>query len=82
MTRSGVPLARGYEGDSIANSLGDIACCGLGFVLARRLGWKWSIALFVAMELMLLFWIRDNLTLNVIMLIHPISAIKHWQTGA
>ena len=74
-------MSLNYLGDSIANSLGDIASCGLGFVLARQLGWKWSIALFVAMELVLLIWIRDNLTLNVIMLIHPVPAIKHWQTA-
>src|SRR5205823_184959 len=44
-------MSLNYLGDSIANSLGDIACCGLGFAFARRLGWKWSIALFLALEL-------------------------------
>lgn len=69
-----------YLGDSIANSLGDILSCVIGFVLARRLGWLGSLALFAATELVLLWLIRDNLTLNVIMLVHPVQAIKAWQT--
>jgi hypothetical protein len=69
-----------YLGDSIGNSLGDIASCALGFVIARWLGLWWSLAIFVATEVALLFLIRDDLTLNVIMLIHPIPAIKAWQS--
>lgn len=74
-------LALAYEGDSIVNSLGDIATCALGWGLARRLGWGWSIAVCVATELVLLIWIRDNLLLNVVMLAYPIEAIKLWQMG-
>jgi hypothetical protein len=70
----------GYSGDSIVNSTGDVLSCALGLVVAQKIGWKWSIALFVAIELVMLWWIRDNLTLNVIMLIYPIEAIKNWQT--
>ena len=73
--------AVGYEGDSVVNSLGDVLCCAGGFLIARRLGWVGSIGLFVLMEIVLLFWIRDNLTLNVIMLVFPIDALKTWQTG-
>lgn len=73
--------ALGYEGDSIANSLGDIAACSAGWWLARQLGWKWSIAFFIAVELVLLVWIRDNLVLNVVMLIWPIESLKQWQLG-
>ncbi|MDA0831685.1 MAG: DUF2585 family protein [Planctomycetota bacterium] len=73
--------ALGYEGDSIFNSLGDTLSCGLGFYAAYRLGVRKSIALFVATEIVLLFWIRDNLTLNVVMLLWPIETIKHWQLG-
>src|SRR5947207_12426273 len=40
--------ALGYHGDSVLNSLGDILCCGLGFMLAIKLGWRWGIAMFVA----------------------------------
>lgn len=71
--------ALGYEGDSIANSLADIACCAIGVALARRLGLRSSIALFVLLELTLLAWIRDNLTLNVVMLLCPIDAVQAWQ---
>lgn len=72
-------IGLGYTGDSIINSLGDVFCCALGFMLARRLGWWHSLMFFVIVELTLLFWIRDNLTLNVLMLIYPMEAIKSWQ---
>lgn len=71
----------GYQGDSIVNSLGDIVCCGIGFVIARKLGWRRSIILFLVVELVLLVWIRDSLLLEIIMLIRPIDAIKTWQLG-
>jgi hypothetical protein len=72
-------IGLGYEGDSIANSMADILCCGIGFALARRLGFRRSAVFFVATELALLFWVRDNLTLNILMLTCPIEAIKTWQ---
>lgn len=71
----------GYFGDTIVNSLGDIAMCGFGFVLARYLGFSRSLALFIAVEVVLLFWIRDSLLLNVLMLIYPVDWIKQWQAG-
>jgi hypothetical protein len=77
----GATAALGYQGDSVANSLGDILSCALGFVLARRLGWRWSVVLFLATEAVLLVWIRDSLLLNVVMLIHPLDCIRDWQTG-
>jgi uncharacterized membrane protein len=73
--------ALGYQGDTVVNSLGDIACCGLGFMLAAKLGWRWSIALFVAVETVLLFWIKDSLLLEILMLVHPVDSIKAWQVG-
>jgi Protein of unknown function (DUF2585) len=72
-------MALGYNGDSILNSVGDILCCTAGFLIARKIGLKYSIMLFIAFELLLLIWIRDNLTLNIIMLIYPVKAIKDWQ---
>jgi hypothetical protein len=72
-------IALGYNGDSIANSISDILCCATGFVLASYLGPRRSIIVFLAVEIVLAIWIRDNLTLNVIMLIHPVDAIKQWQ---
>ena len=71
--------ALGYTGDTVVNSLGDILCCALGFMIARALGRRRSVILFVATEVVLLFWIRDGLILNIIMLIHPIQAIRTWQ---
>jgi hypothetical protein len=73
--------ALGYRGDSVANSLGDILSCGVGFLLARWLGLRWSIALFLLTEGILLLWIRDDLLLNVVMLIYPLPGIRAWQMG-
>ena len=69
----------GYSGDSIVNSLSDIGWMGLGFWLASRLPWKASVAMGLAFELFTLAMIRDNLTLNVLMLVWPIDAIRQWQ---
>ena len=74
-------LALGYEGDTVVNSLADILCCGIGFMLARRLGFRRSLAVFIATEVILILWIRDSLILNVVMLLFPIEAIKKWQMG-
>ena len=71
--------ALGYQGDTVLNSLGDIFCCAIGFSLAVKLGWRWSLVLFFAVEAILLFWIRDSLLLEILMLIRPSSVIKHWQ---
>lgn len=73
--------AFGYTGDTVINSLGDIAACAVGFLVARRLGWRRTVVAFLAVELALLLWIRDSLLLNVVMLIHKFDAIKAWQAG-
>lgn len=74
-------VSLGYEGDSIINSLGDILSYLAGFYLARKLGlWK-SVALFLVVDLGMLWLIRDNLALNVLMLLWPIDAIRKWQAG-
>lgn len=70
-----------YFGDSIANSIGDIAACIIGFLIAVRLGLWRSLAFFVLVELALLFWIRDGLLLNILMLVYPLEWIKNWQIG-
>jgi Protein of unknown function (DUF2585) len=71
-----------YFGDSILNSTSDIAFMILGFLIASNLPWKITVAAAIAMELIALYVIRDNLTLNVIMLLYPLEAIKNWQAGA
>jgi hypothetical protein len=70
-----------YYGDSIINSMSDIACCGLGFLIAYKIRFWWSVALFVFVEALLIVTIHDSLIINVIMLIYPSDAIKHWQMG-
>lgn len=68
-----------YFGDSVFNSVGDVLACGAGFIVAYKLGWRRSLALFLAIEIILLFWIRDSFLLNVIMLIYPFDFLKQWQ---
>ena len=71
-----------YFGDSIINSMADILCCAMGFVVAYKLRFWRSLALFLATEAILIVWIHDSLLINIIMLIYPIEAIKHWQMGS
>jgi hypothetical protein len=71
-----------YFGDSVINSLGDIFSFSFGFWLAYKLRFWLSLALFVAVEIVLLVWIRDSLILNIIMLLYPLDAIKKWQAGS
>jgi hypothetical protein len=74
-----VTISLGYVGDSVVNSLSDILMMALGFVLASRLRVWMSVALLLSCELGMLVLARDNLTLNIIMLVHPIDAIRTWQ---
>ena len=74
-------ISLNYYGDSILNSLSDITCCGLGFLIAYKIRFWKSLALFLATEAILIAWIRDSLLLNIVMLIYPLDAIKHWQAG-
>lgn len=74
-------MAYDYVGDSILNSGMDTVWMTLGFLAAWKLPVKVTIALAIAAEIATAFIIRDNLTLNVIMLIYPIEAIKVWQSG-
>ena len=70
-----------YYGDSIVNSMSDIASMMAGFWIARKFPVWASVALVVVLEIAVGIVIRDNLTLNILMLIHPFDAIKRWQAG-
>jgi hypothetical protein len=72
-------ISRHYYGDSVVNSMGDIAVCALGFTLASRLSTRISAAGVVAMELLLAWTIRDGFFLNVLMLLGSHPAIHAWQ---
>ena len=71
--------ARGYVGDSILNSTCDLMAAMAGFWMAWKCDWKWVLAFVLAIELLCLYFVRDNLTLNILMLLHPFESIKQWQ---
>ncbi|MDR3455823.1 MAG: DUF2585 family protein [Verrucomicrobiae bacterium] len=72
-------VALGYTGDSVINSMSDVLMMTLGFCFASRVKPAISLVAVAIMEIGCAWWVRDNLTLNIIMLIHPVEAIKHWQ---
>ncbi|MCE7029315.1 DUF2585 domain-containing protein [Jiella avicenniae] len=72
-----------YAGDSVLNSLSDVGFMAFGFWLAGKLLPVWlTVVIAIGMELFVGYWIRDNLALNVLMLLWPIEAVKTWQGGA
>lgn len=75
-------ISLGYVGDSIVNSMADVGWMMIGFFLASRLPVWASVALAIALELLTLILIRDNLTLNVLMLLWPLESVREWQALA
>ena len=74
-------VALGYTGDSVLNSMSDVLMMAIGFLFARWAKPTISLAAVAIMEIGCALWVRDNLTLNIIMLLHPFEAIKQWQGG-
>jgi hypothetical protein len=72
-------LSLDYYGDSVINSIFDIIAATIGFILAAKLPTRFTILWITAIEVLLLIFIRDNLTLNILMLIYPSEIIKNWQ---
>lgn len=72
-------LAQGYVGDSVINSVFDTVAMAAGFILAWRVPVWASLIALVAIEAVMLYFIRDSLTLNIIQLIHPLEGISNWQ---
>ena len=70
-----------YTGDSVLNALGDLLTTAIGLAIAPRFSWIVSLAIFLVIEIALVFVARDNLTLNVFMLFFPLEALKEWQLG-
>ena len=73
--------ALGYTGDSVINSVADIIMMALGFLAARKLPLWGSVALVILLEAVPLLVIRDNLTLNVWMLLWPTEWLRLWQAS-
>lgn len=74
-------IALGYTGDSVLNSVSDIAMMMLGFAFAAKMPVRVTVLTAIGFELLTLVTIRDNLTLNVLMLSWPVDAIRHWQAA-
>ena len=74
-----VTISLGYDGDSVLNSVSDIVMMTIGFIFAWRARPWMAVAAVMVMEVGCAIIIRDNLTLNIIMLVHPVDAIRQWQ---
>ncbi len=76
-----VTISLDYFGDSVINSVSDILAMMIGFFLASRIRVSLSIALIITFEIMLAYFIRDNLLINIVMLLYPLDWLKAWQVS-
>lgn len=76
-----VTIALDYYGDSVVNSVADLAAMFFGFWLAGRLPVWASVAIVILAEVIVMYFIRDGLALNVMMLIYPLDVIRDWQAA-
>jgi len=76
-----VTISLDYFGDSVLNSVADIAAMTLGFVLARFIPLWASVTLILTFEALTTWLIRDGLALNILMLVYPLDAVRLWQSG-
>jgi hypothetical protein len=74
-------ISKGYTGDTIINSLSDLTMCAVGFWIAHFLGFRRSLVLVVAIEVIMILWIRDSMIINILMLLFPVPALRNWQMG-
>jgi Protein of unknown function (DUF2585) len=74
-------ISLNYYGDSIVNSMADNFAMVGGFALAHRIPLWAAVVIALVVEIGLAYWIRDNLTLNIVMLLYPLGAVRQWQTG-
>lgn len=76
-----VTIALDYYGDSVVNSVSDITAMMIGYWIAFRFPIWMTVAVLIGIEVGLVIFIRDNLTLNILMLLYPLEAVKRWQSG-
>jgi len=70
-----------YYGDSILNSSFDVLFMSMGFMIAARIPWLATLLVALTFEIFTAIMIRDNLSLNILMLVWPVEAVKTWQGG-